>query len=252
MTRKESHTHPQNPCCHFRKFDPAWIRVVRQNHRIIRADACNPASSASRSPSPRFRSTWCRGAMGHCRRGRPSFAIIWRGLRRSISLWFRRLPLSNCSRFLFSAIDGGNRCGCGDPKPNGRVACAANHRSVFLGAAHQNISFATMTEHLAPHSRPVCERWASEIGPPCSAGPGRMDMLERLIGSIRHECLDHLMVFNAQHLRRILAKYATYYNEVRTHVSLGKDAPCTRPIERFGDIVAYPILGGLHHRYARI
>ncbi len=45
---------------------------------------------------------------------------------------------------------------------------------------------------------------------------------------------------------------ATYYNEVRTHVSLGKDTPCTRPIERFGDIVAYPILGGLHHRYARI
>jgi hypothetical protein len=64
------------------------------------------SSSASRLPSPRFRSTWCRGAIGHCRRGRPSFAIIWRGLRRLISLWFRRLPLSNCSRFLFSAIDG--------------------------------------------------------------------------------------------------------------------------------------------------
>lgn len=46
--------------------------------------------------------------------------------------------------------------------------------------------------------------------------------------------------------------YATYYNQVRTHVSLGKDAPCTRQIERFGAIVAHPILGGLHHRYARI
>jgi hypothetical protein len=53
-------------------------------------------------------------------------------------------------------------------------------------------------------------------------------------------------------LGRILAKYATYYNQIRTHVSLGKDAPCTRPIERFEDIVAYPILGGLHRRYARI
>jgi hypothetical protein len=52
-------------------------------------------------------------------------------------------------------------------------------------------------------------------------------------------------VFNAEHLRRILGKYATYYNEVRTHVSLGKDAPCRRPVERFGDIVAYPVLGGL-------
>jgi transposase InsO family protein len=82
--------------------------------------------------------------------------------------------------------------------------------------------------------------------------PWQNGYVERLIGSIRYECLDHLMVFNAEHLRRILAKYATYYNEARTHVSLGKDTPCTRPIERLGDIVAYPILGGLHHRYARM
>jgi transposase InsO family protein len=82
--------------------------------------------------------------------------------------------------------------------------------------------------------------------------PWQNGYVERLIGSIRRECTDHLIVFNADHLRRILAKYAAYYNEVRTHVSLGKDAPCTRPIERFGDIVAHPILGGLHHRYARI
>src|ERR1700720_4081365 len=58
---------------------------------------------------------------------------------------------------------------------------------------------------------------------------------ERLIGSIRRECTDHLIVFSADHLRRILAKYAIYYNEMRTHVSLGKDAHRTRPIERFGD-----------------
>ena len=56
--------------------------------------------------------------------------------------------------------------------------------------------------------------------------PWQNGYVERLIGSIRHECLDHLMVFNAEHLRRILATYATYYNEVRTHVSLGKDTPC--------------------------
>jgi hypothetical protein len=82
--------------------------------------------------------------------------------------------------------------------------------------------------------------------------PWQNGYVERLIGSIRRECTDHLIVFDAEHLRRILAKYTTYYNEVRTHVSLGKDAPYTRQIERFGDIVAYPILGGLHHRYARI
>jgi Integrase core domain len=71
-------------------------------------------------------------------------------------------------------------------------------------------------------------------------------------GSTRRECTDHMIVFNEAHLRRILSKYACYYNEVRTHLALGKDTPCTRPIERFGDIIAQPILGGLHHRYARI
>jgi transposase InsO family protein len=82
--------------------------------------------------------------------------------------------------------------------------------------------------------------------------PWQNGYVERLIGSIRPECTDHLIVFNAEHLWRILAKYSAYYNETRVHVSLGKDAPCPRPIERFGEIVAYPILGGLHHRYARI
>ena len=82
--------------------------------------------------------------------------------------------------------------------------------------------------------------------------PWQNGYVERLIGSIRRECTDHVIVLNAEHLRRILAKYATYYNDVRTHASLGKDAPCRRPIDRFGNIVAYPILGGLHHQYARI
>jgi transposase InsO family protein len=82
--------------------------------------------------------------------------------------------------------------------------------------------------------------------------PWQNGYVERLIGSLRRECTDHLVVFNAEHLRRVLSKYAAHYNTGRTHIALGKDAPCRRPIERFGDIVAYPILGGLHHRYARI
>src|SRR5262249_40376018 len=82
--------------------------------------------------------------------------------------------------------------------------------------------------------------------------PWQNGHVERLIGSIRRECLDHLIVLNAEHLRRILAKYAAYYNEARTHLALGKDAPCTRRVELIGDIIARPILGGLHHRYARI
>ena len=82
--------------------------------------------------------------------------------------------------------------------------------------------------------------------------PWQNGHVERLIGSIRRECTDHLIVLNEEHLRRILAKFSTYYNGWRPHISLGKDAPNRRPIERFGDIVAHAILGGLHHRYARI
>ena len=82
--------------------------------------------------------------------------------------------------------------------------------------------------------------------------PWQNGHVERLIGSIRRECTDHLIVLNEEHLRRILAKFSIYYNGWRPHVSLGKDAPDGRPIERVGDIVSHAILGGLHHRYARI
>jgi transposase InsO family protein len=88
--------------------------------------------------------------------------------------------------------------------------------------------------------------------PTAFRSPWQNGHAERLIGSVRRECADHLIAFNAAHLRRILARYAIYYNEARTHVSLAKDAPCVRSIERFGDVVAHPILSGLHHRYARI
>jgi hypothetical protein len=76
--------------------------------------------------------------------------------------------------------------------------------------------------------------------------------VERLIGSVRRECLDHLVVSGEAHLHRILKTYAACYNEVRTHLSLGKDAPDFRRSERVGNIIALPILGGLHHRYAGV
>jgi transposase InsO family protein len=74
---------------------------------------------------------------------------------------------------------------------------------------------------------------------------------ERLIGSIRRECLDHIVVFGDAHLRRILAAYTGYYNELRTHLSLAKDSPAHRPIQRLGQLATRPILGGLHHQYGR-
>jgi transposase InsO family protein len=84
------------------------------------------------------------------------------------------------------------------------------------------------------------------------ASPWQNGIAERLIGSIRRECLDHVIVLGEAHLRRILNSYADYYNSVRTHRSLDKDAPVSRPVQRSGLISSDAILGGLHHHYVRV
>ena len=88
--------------------------------------------------------------------------------------------------------------------------------------------------------------------PTAPASPWQNGFAERLIGSIRRECVDHIIVLGEAHLRRILRSYARYYNEIRTHRSLDKDAPVTRPVQRVGIISSRAVLGGLHHRYARV
>jgi len=77
-------------------------------------------------------------------------------------------------------------------------------------------------------------------GSPCQNG-----IAERLIGTLRRECLDHVVVCGEAHLRRILSAYATYYNQTRTHLALNKNAPLQRTVQRLG-------LAGLHHKYVRI
>jgi len=83
--------------------------------------------------------------------------------------------------------------------------------------------------------------------------PWQNPFAQRLIGSIRRECLNHILVLGEQHLRRILIRYLAYYHGARTHLSLDKDAPDGRPIERpeRGRVVPVPEVGGLHHRYVR-
>ena len=87
--------------------------------------------------------------------------------------------------------------------------------------------------------------------PTAPRSPWQNGYVERLIGSIRRECLDHLVVFGEAHLRRIVTGYVSYYNEARTHLALNKDAPIHRPIHRIGRIIPVRILGGLHHQYCR-
>src|SRR5258708_3466511 len=88
--------------------------------------------------------------------------------------------------------------------------------------------------------------------PTAPATPWQNGFAERLIGSIRRECVDHIIVLGEMHLRRILRSYADYYNEIRTHRSLDKDAPVTRPVQRVGVIISRAVLGGLHHHYPRV
>ena len=83
--------------------------------------------------------------------------------------------------------------------------------------------------------------------------PWQNPYVERIIGSIRRECTDHVIVFNEEHLRRVLKSYFRYYHESRTHLGLEKDCPKSRPVEQpdLGPINSEPMVGGLHHRYYR-
>jgi transposase InsO family protein len=92
----------------------------------------------------------------------------------------------------------------------------------------------------------ICDR------PTAPRSPWQNGHVERLIGSIRRESLDHLIVFGKAHLHYVLKAYASYYNEVRTHLSLDGDAPDFRRMQKIGRIAAIPILGGLHHQYVRV
>jgi hypothetical protein len=88
--------------------------------------------------------------------------------------------------------------------------------------------------------------------PIAARSPWQNAYTERLIGSIRPECLDHVVVFGERHLRHLLNSYEQYYNEVRTHLSVQKDAPLSRDIRRSGRVLSVPVLGGLHHQYVRV
>ena len=100
--------------------------------------------------------------------------------------------------------------------------------------------------HAPPRVRGIRDR------PISPRAPWQNGIAERLIGMLRRECLDHVVVFGERHLRRVLSAYAAYYNQTRPHRSLRKDAPSRRAVQRIGDVTAIPILGGLHHKYVRI
>ncbi len=88
--------------------------------------------------------------------------------------------------------------------------------------------------------------------PTAPRSPWQNGYVERLIGSIRRESLNHVIVFDEAQLRRVLKNYASYYNQVRTHLSLKKNAPQFRRPQKLGHIASIPILAGLHHQYVQV
>ena len=82
--------------------------------------------------------------------------------------------------------------------------------------------------------------------------PRQRAYVERVIGSIRRECLKHLIIFDEDSLRRTLRSYFSYYHYSRLHLSLNKDSPDSRPVQSIGTITAFPEVGGLHHRCERV
>ena len=103
------------------------------------------------------------------------------------------------------------------------------------------------------HFRERVKRMGIEEVVTAPRSPWQSPYVERLIGSIRRECVDHVIVFNEAHLRRILTSYFRYYHQSRTHLSLERNAPVPRRVEHpsEGNVIAIPQVGGLHHRYSR-
>ena len=89
---------------------------------------------------------------------------------------------------------------------------------------------------------------------PAARSPWQNGYAERVIGSIRRDCLDHVIVLGERQLKRVLSEYTDYYNRVRTHLSLEKDAPETRVSQtpEQGRVIRFPRVGGLHHEYSRM
>ena len=88
--------------------------------------------------------------------------------------------------------------------------------------------------------------------PTSARSPWQNGYAERVIGSIRRDCLDHVVILGERHLRHLLRSYKKYYNEARTHLSLCKDAPVSREGRAAGRVISVPMLGGLHHQYVRV
>src|SRR4051812_5676641 len=211
----------------------------------------NFSSSASISVRLRLPRIW-RGE-GDLRRkaGERSFSIMRRGSPRSIYLLFRRSHFDCCTgcscwNMVADASSGlallRIRLPSGSPGKSAKPAAGTQCLPIWF-----EIATVSMARHLSGvRAMGIRDR------PTAPRSPWQNGYVERLIGSIRRDCLDHVIVFGERHLRHVLRSYAQYHNSTRTHLSLAKDSPITRSVQTVGSILPLPILGGLHHHHVRI
>jgi len=120
--------------------------------------------------------------------------------------------------------------------------------------SHTDSCYSIETQSLAPMSFRLCGTWGASQIRTAFRSPWQNGVAERWVGSCRRDLLDHVMILNERHLKRLMSSYLLYYHEDRTHLGLSKDTPAGRPTEirdaRGGQIQSLSRLGGLHHRYA--
>ena len=103
----------------------------------------------------------------------------------------------------------------------------------------------------AKYFRDRVDSMGIEEAPTAQRSPWQNPYAERIIGSIRRECLNHLIVLGERHLKRILTEYFDYYHHCRPHLSLSRNSPIPREVESHGEVISIPMVGGLHHQYSR-
>src|SRR6202161_3342110 len=202
------------------------------------------SSSASRSPSRRSLGI-CSATRGHRLRAGGRFsAITSTASRRSTSLFCRRSHSKFCIVLSLCATDDDFGCRFAWRRTHPRSGSRAKSPRRSRGTARRDISFGIETPRMVQPSCSGSVQWAFGTIRSHPDRPGKM-LTERLIGSIRRECLDHMIVLGEAHLRRILRGYAAYYNVSRTHQSLNKDQSLWRHIVPTNNAISSGGLGGI-------
>jgi transposase InsO family protein len=204
------------------------------------------------SARPALQSTWLGGGEGRHRAGGPFFAIILTVSHRWTCSSCRHSPSGCCMASWSCGTIDVESCGWG-VTANPRAEWIA--RQLTGACGREAVPDDVVLDRDCAYGEAYVRRLRAmgiRDRPTAPRSPWQNAYAERLIGSIRREVLDHIVVLGERHLRHVLLSYMTYYNEARTHLSLKKDAPIPREVQSVGRIFAKRHLGGLHHQYVRI